>query len=218
VFASVMPAQALVLDSFNYDVSLTVNGAGNTASSGVLTGVTSTIPAGDVVYTLEMSADTNNSPNGISSADSVMADGKLYFSMASQTLATLELDYFDADAIAPIDLTDAGGATAFYFDIEASDLGFQTLITITSFGGGVSTASLMVVSAINSLTTLYLDFSAFVGTADLTQVVGINALISSTTAGDLTLLEVGTVPEPSTLAVLGLGLLGLGFRSRRKSA
>lgn len=62
-------------------------------------------------------------------------------------------------------------------------------------------------------------FSDLVGTADITSVTGVFAIFSSTgDALDVTINEIGltSVPEPTSLAILGLGLLGF-CASRRKA-
>jgi hypothetical protein len=55
-----------------------------------------------------------------------------------------------------------------------------------------------------------------VGTADFTALSDLTILIGSPGAAtDFSISEAGVVPEPSALAILGLGLIGLGLRRRK---
>jgi hypothetical protein len=71
-----------------------------------------------------------------------------------------------------------------------------------------------------TLSKAFADFDIFAGVvgATFSNVHGIFALINTNTgATDLVVDQVGTIPEPTTLAIFGLGLLGLGVARRRNA-
>jgi hypothetical protein len=220
-FGSAASVQAMVLDTFDYDVSLQVSTVnGSTIGSGIQTGVTNTVPAGDVAYTL--TATSNASFGALGGANAT--NGSLYHFNTDGT-SNLELNYFDlvGGPSVGLDITDSATSSAFYFDVEFIDLGFFVDFTITDISGAVSTFTYnhqTSVSLTDPTERVFADFSNFIGSASFANVAGISAVIRSTESGaDLRISEVGTtsVPEPTTIAIFGLALIGFAFNSKRKA-
>lgn len=212
---STASVQAGVLDTFEYDVSLSANAAGDVATD-TYTGVTAI--GGDVTYTLTNLTDTNDFDGVTVSA--AVGNGNLYYSEAAQVDSKLELHYFDADGVAGLDLS---SDDSFYFDVVSADLDLTLDITVTDTNLSSATATFTLGHAVSADVAptperLMLSFADFIG-VNFSSVFTIDAVINSPMNSDLVIAEVGTtsVPEPTTLAIFGLGLMGFAASRKRKA-
>lgn len=205
---------ALVLDTFDYELDLEVN-----AANLVDTSIETTLLGADAVYTLTYPAAGDTSSEA--TADTVdvfsVSDDELAFASAGDTPSTLSITWTDLDAVTPLDFTAFGDHI--YIDLISVDLAFMLDLTVSWF----DTGSLSVVDTVFSTVVddsfaepsrILYSFNNWAG-ADFTKVTAVTADIAGVPDADFRLAEVGVIPEPSTLAMLGLGLLG--FAATRKS-
>jgi hypothetical protein len=143
--------------------------------------------------------------------------GVLSYSNDNAVTSDNLISYFGAPA--GIDFAALG--EAFYFDVVITDGGFSILITLQDAADRFVSSSFNVLTDIAN-ETIFLSFASFMGDAafDWTIVKNVFADVSTGTnvSIDLSLDEVGIVPAPGSIALLGLGLLGLGLRSRKNAA
>jgi hypothetical protein len=225
-----MPAHAdLVLDTFNYvqlpaltgyDVKLEVNAT--QASDTTVPDLFYSVSGAEVTYKLDRVAHTSNGAE--SNAKAFYGDGILDYSETNTMDATLLVTY-DSPASTSIDFLSFGNN--FYTNISSADEGIAVLFTVISAGGS-STASFTTSEVLTGFpTTETLAFAAFSQStglgADFSAVTQVRAFFTSGASTtndpfgtDFTLTEFGIVSEPSLVALLSLGLLGLSLRARKK--
>ncbi|MGF1687607.1 PEP-CTERM sorting domain-containing protein [Photobacterium japonica] len=220
-------AQAtMVIDDFS-DPVLLGNSVNDTTAGGG--GVGSTFDSGTVLGGERDIFIELLSPgfNPLSGAVLAVSGGSLTYEAGSGAIATGKIQYdgddndadvLDADGLGSEDL--AANGNAFLLDVLDADFGFTFSIEVWSGAGGSSFKNEYVAAGTNVPVTRSFAFSDFTG-VDFTDVSAIEFVINTEglagqTSIDFT-IDAFKVPEPTSMALFGLGLMGLGYTRRRKA-
>lgn len=158
---------------------------------------------------------------GSASADSNLTEAGVFsFSTGPGVVAGAALTY---GGFGSVDVTDDGDSLFFEFSVR-SDL--DAIVTVNFLSGGASSSADFAVAGMgtgagDSFQFLNVLLGNLVGTADLENIDAISVLISGPASLDLQIGVLRTVdtpiPEPGTLALLGIGMVGLAHSSRRRA-
>jgi len=216
VFGAVSSANAslVVLDTFDYDF-FEVDASGGGATTRQVNDVNDFY--GDVLYSLQVTSGPFSTVSAFSATGGELTWGN------ANSQSILSMFYSELGAIVgsgPLDLTGDGTQNAFYFDILSSDFGFDIAVLVSSATGqSLWEDESEKITELTRKTAEFSGFDLFSGTgADFSEVLAVEIfLTSSENDVDVTLAEFGTIPEPTTVALFGLALIGFAFNSRRKA-
>ena len=167
---------------------------------------------------IELTWDSFEGSGTAGEAKVTIGQGALNLSNDTGVKSTMVVTY-DGTVANPMDedLTWGGMTDTFAIDLEVLDIvdGFDATITVTDTGGGSFTYVIPAAPSVAPVTA-FVPYSNFMGVDFSTVSSLVFTVVSSLPSLDLGVTAIRKVPEPATVAIMGLGLLGLGFMRRRK--
>jgi PEP-CTERM motif len=215
VFASVANATSFIIDPFADTQNLTATNNGTVAATDIIGGnryASITQTTGTNSDTLLFDATPNEMDLNIGNNDT--SDMRLLYD------GTVNTTGVDAFALGGIDFTQLGTLSLIRINLQSDHLNSLTMKVYTD-ASNFSTATVNYTAGpFNSYDT---PFTAFVATGAGANFASVNAFeltINGVSQQNLQMnllsAESSSVPEPSTMLLLGGGLVGLGVFSRRR--
>jgi hypothetical protein len=204
----------LIVDDFTTDQFLEVSGSTGSVSSEV-------VGAGILGGERDVYLEVTDNDFGLSADVDVMG-GNYHHSSDTGVTAFSVIQWDGIDGSQTVDSTGLGGVdllsagSAFVIDVLFADLGATFELTVWDMDGTFETVTQSVAQVL-SLETVAFNFNSFSSALDLSSVGAMELTLSGAAAVDLSIRSV-TVPEPAGIALVGLGLLGLGLRRKSKKA
>jgi len=220
-------SSATVIDSFSTAQSLNLATVGSISSS-----VSST--AGDILgierdMTLEMFSGSAISVQADLGGFSILDQSQNSATTGKTTITWDGVDgspSIDYTGLGGVDLTNGGDNNAIIISVLFDDLPAELIISAYTNGGNWSkyTASLpgLIFASPATVVMAFDDFVVQSGSGvDFTDIGAISLVVNGTLYGGTDMMidnvETNTVPEPSTLILLGAGFIGIFLTARKKA-